>query len=238
MTTTASTSTASRDATRGTPATDPTERFRRLGTATGLVVGPLGFLAANTTYAWTTRHGGDDLTAQHAISLYGAHPTATRVAITAVMVGALFIVPGLLGAMRVLRTSSPKLSLFAGVTMIAGYICYFGVVAATFQELAMVEHGLTGPAAAKAIDAGQSDVWSVWIFLLFVLGNLVGTLVLGIAMIRSHVVPLWAALGVMAWPVLHVTGLVAGTEWFEVAGAAFQVVGFAVLARVVARSVA
>jgi hypothetical protein len=31
----------------------------------------------------------------------------------------------------------------------------------------------------------------------------------------------------MAWPLLHITGLVVGTEWIEVAGAIAQGAGFA-----------
>ncbi|WP_185949502.1 hypothetical protein [Microbispora sp. KK1-11] len=48
-------------------------------------------------------------------------------------------------------------------------------------------------------------------FLLFVLGNLVGTLLPGPALLRARVVPIWAAAGITAWPPLHVIGLVAGT---------------------------
>jgi hypothetical protein len=61
-----------------------------------------------------------------------------------------------------------------------------------------------------------------------VVGNLLGTLLLAAALLRSHAVPAWAALAVMAWPPLHVTGLVVGSEWFEVTGAVLQGVGFAV----------
>jgi hypothetical protein len=66
-------------------------------------------------------------------------------------------------------------------------------------------------------------------FLLFVLGNLVGTFLLGLALLRSHAVPAWAAAAVMAWPPLHITGLIVGSEWFEVTGAALQGIGFAVV---------
>ncbi len=51
---------------------------------------------------------------------------------------------------------------------------------------------------------------------------------LGLALLRARVVPFWAAAGIMAWPTLHVIGLVAGTEWFEVAGALAQAAGLAV----------
>jgi hydrogenase/urease accessory protein HupE len=61
-----------------------------------------------------------------------------------------------------------------------------------------------------------------------VLGNLVGTLLLGLALLRSRAVPAWAAVAVMCWPPLHVAGLVAGSEWYEVTGALLQAVGFVV----------
>ncbi|GGT37057.1 hypothetical protein ACFFV7_27975 [Nonomuraea spiralis] len=54
-------------------------------------------------------------------------------------------------------------------------------------------------------------------------------LLLGLALLRSHVVPLGAAAAVLAWPPLHVIGLVAGSEWFEVAGAVLQAAGLAIV---------
>ena len=39
----------------------------------------------------------------------------------------------------------------------------------------------------------------------------------------------------MAWPPLHVIGLVVGNEWFEVIGAVLQAVGFAAIAVAVLR---
>jgi uncharacterized integral membrane protein len=210
----------------------PVDRIRNFGMALGLIVGPLGFLVANTTYAWVTRSGGGDATTQHALALYAAHPVLIRVALNAALIGSLFIIPGLLGAMQLLRKQAPRLSLTAGTMMIAGYICYFGINASTFAELGLAERGVNGSAVTGALDAGENDPAGLWIFLVFVLGNLVGTLLLSIALWRSRTVAKWAAVAVFAWPVLHVIGLIAGTEWFEVAGAVLQAAGFAAVASV------
>ena len=65
-------------------------------------------------------------------------------------------------------------------------------------------------------------------FGLFVLGNLVGTLVLAIGLLRSRAAPSWAAIGIGLWPVLHVIGLIFfGNEVPQVVGAVLQAVGFA-----------
>lgn len=214
---------------------NPVERAENLGMAVGLLAGPFGFVVANATYAWATSNGGDDGTGQHALALYAAHPVAVRVAVNAALIGCLFVVPGLLGAMRVLRDRVPRLSLVAITLMIAGYICYFGINAATFTELAIAERGIRGSEMAAALDAGQNDPAGLWLFMIFVLGNILGTLLLAIALWRSRAVARWAALAVAAWPVLHVIGLLAGTEWFEVAGAIFQAAGLATVAALLLR---
>ena len=120
--------------------------------------------------------------------------------------------------------------------MIAGYVCYFGVLSNNFAILAMAEHG--GPLAdfAAVIDASQADAWSTWVFLLFIAGNLIGTLVFAIGLLRSRAVPVWAALGIMLWPPLHVIGLVFfGNEVPQVIGAVLQALGFAGCAVVLLR---
>src|SRR3954454_4976573 len=93
----------------------------------------------------------------------------------------------------------------------------------------MAERG--GPVGdfAAVVDASEGNAWTTWVFLLFVLGNLVGTFLLGLALLRGRAVPPWGAVAVMAWPPLHITGLIVGSEWFEGTGAVLQGVGFAVV---------
>lgn len=71
-------------------------------------------------------------------------------------------------------------------------------------------------------------VLAAWAFLLFVLGNLVGTLVLAIGLLRSGSAPRWAALAIASWPPLHVLGLaLLPNEGPQVVGATLQALGFA-----------
>lgn len=75
-------------------------------------------------------------------------------------------------------------------------------------------------------------------FLLFVLGNLVGTTIVGIGLLLSRRVARWAAIGILCWPPLHVIGLVFfGNEIPQVLGAALQALGFAGCALTLARTV-
>ena len=81
---------------------------------------------------------------------------------------------------------------------------------------------------AAVIDASQAEPWTTWVFLMFVAGNLVGTTLFAIGLLRSRAVPVWAALCILAWPPFHVIGLaVFGNEIPQVIGAVLQALGFA-----------
>ena len=208
-------------------------RTRRVAAATALFVAPWGFVVSNAAYAWAIRNGGSDENGASALALVAGQPNVLLVTVIAGLLGCLLIVPAVFAAMQLARRSWPVF--IGGSLMIGGYICYFGVLLSNMMIIAMAAHG--GPIAdfAAVIDASESNGSTAWVFLLFVAGNLLGTLLLAIGLLRTRAVPVWAALLIMAWPPLHVTGLVVGSEWFEVTGAVLQAVGFAATAMVVLR---
>lgn len=198
---------------------------RRWGCVLGMVLAPWGFAIANLCYAVAIRHGGSDNTGAESIALAAGHPLLLRVGVTAGMIGCLLIVPAVLGLFRLAPAS--KAVLVGGSLMIAGYICYFAVLQSSFITLAMAELGGNPSRFAAAIDASQADPWPLWVFGLFVLGNLVGTLVVAIGLLRSRAVPVWTAVAIGLWPPLHVVGLVFfGDEVPQVIGAVLQALGF------------
>ena len=119
--------------------------------------------------------------------------------------------------------------------MIAGYVCYFGVLLSNMIIIAMAQRG--GPLAdyAAVIDASQSDASTGWVFPIFIVGNLLGTLLFAIGLLRSRTVPIWAAILIMLWPPLHIAGLFLGGEVLEVIGAVLQAIGFAGVAAALLR---
>jgi hypothetical protein len=207
---------------------------RRVGSALALVLAPLGFFVANGAYAWAIHSGGSDETGADALALSAAHPLLLRVVLVAGMVGCLLLVPAVLGAFRLAPTS--RLVFAGGSLMIAGYVCYFGVLPTSFSTIAMAERG--GPIAdyAAVIDASQADPFAGWIFPLFIVGNLLGTALFAMGLLVTKAVPAWAALGILMWPVLHVVGLIFfGNEVPQVIGAVLQAIGFAGCAAVLLR---
>ena len=215
----------------------PTSGVRRIGCAVAMVLAPWGFVITNACYAYAIRNGGSDETGADALALTAAtSPLLMRVLLTAGMIGCLLLIPAVLGAFRLAPTS--RLVLAGGSLMIAGYVCYFAVLDSNFTILAMVARG--GPMAdyAGVIDASQAEPWSTWVFLLFVAGNLLGTTLFAVGLLRSRAVPVWAALGILAWPPFHVVGLALfGNEVPQVIGAVLQAVGFAGCAAVLVGSI-
>ncbi len=202
-------------------------RFRCIALAVALVAGPWGFVVANGIYAWMTRHGGNDLTGASALALAGAHQGAYRFSMVTAMLGSMLMVPAAIGAMRLTRYRAAWLGLAGGVLVAAGYICYFAMVMSDRITLAMAAHGGHLADYARVLDDSLNGASVVWVYLTFLIGNIVGAFLLGLALLRSRSVPAWAGWGVMGWPILHVIGIVLGTEWFEVAGALAQALGFA-----------
>ncbi|WP_223694929.1 hypothetical protein [Leifsonia poae] len=224
MTETALTPTATASAARS----DPTVGFRRRAGAIALPLGIGGQLVANAVYATVTMSGlGDTGSGAETLEFYRRYATEMQVASVAAMLGALLLVPGLLAAVRVLRTTKPRLSLWAGGLMLAGYLCYFGVVASNSLTVALAQAHL---AAGPALDAAQTMWSSIPLFLVFVVGNIGGTALLGIAVLLSRsAVPRIAGVLILAWPLAHVTGLIVGSEWIEVAGGSLEVIGLCFL---------
>jgi hypothetical protein len=210
-----------------------TRRIRRLGGALALILAPWGFVITNASYAWMIRNGGSDETGAKALALAAAGPDLLRLCLVAGMIGCLLIIPAVMTALTLAWRS--RLAFVGGSLMIAGYVCYFGVLLSNVTIITMAEHG--GPLAdfAAVIDASQSDTATGWVFPIFIVGNLLGTLLFAIGLLRSHTVPIWAAILIMLWPPFHVAGLFLGGEVLEVIGAMLQAIGFAGLAASVLR---
>ncbi len=207
-------------------ATGRTSGMRRIGCALAMLLAPWGFVVANMAYLLAIRDGGNEDTGADTLALYAAHPGLVHAAVTGGMLACLLIVPAVLGVFRLAPTS--RLTLVGGSLMIAGYICYFGVLNSSIGTLALALTDGPADAMAQVVEDTQADAWGIWVFLLFAIGNLIGTLLFAIGLLRSRSVPVWAALAIMSWPLLHVIGLAFfGNEVPQVIGAVLQALGFA-----------
>lgn len=214
-------------ASTATTATDRTIGFRRTAGAIAL---PLAFAAqavCNTLYAVASMgNAGDTGVGEQTLQFFAEHAGTMRAGMVFALVGCLLAIPGVLAAVRVLRPSRPTLALAAAVLMIAGYVCYFAIVFTGFDTIALATAGVE---AGAALDASYAEPAALPFFVLFVVGNLLGTALLGLAVILARPVPRWAGALILGWPAGHVINLVGGGEWFAVGGGALEVAGLCVL---------
>jgi len=207
-----------------------TARTRLIGLAAAMIVAPWLQVAAETAHSVMTLHG-DDLEPSGDLALASEHLILDRWASLAALLGALLLVPAVLGVMRLVRTGAARLGLVGGVLTAAAYICYFAMVFQGFTTDAMVRVGGSTSQHEKVLQAVLHEPLTLWVYLLFVLGNVVGTFLLGLALVRARTAGRIAGYGLMAWPVLHLIAF----PFAETVGATAQAVGFALAARALLR---
>lgn len=214
-----------------TPGHDELERSastRRVGLALAMLVAPWFVVVAETLHAVTTSAGQDDIDPAVALAVAADHPALHRWGSFAGLLGALLLVPAVVGVMRLVRTRAAWLGLVGGVLTAAGYVAYFALLfQGPFTEAAMVRVGGSTSQDVAVLQAFMDEPLTAWVGPLFVLGNVVGTFLLGLALTRARTAGRIAGYGLMAWSVMHVLSF---SPYVEVVGAAAQAVGFALAA--------
>ncbi|MBU2666349.1 hypothetical protein KOI35_22865 [Actinoplanes bogorensis] len=104
------------------------------------------------------------------------------------------------------RLATPKLGFFGGGIAAFGWLCGLigigGGGILLYQASQQADQG----AAASMVEAVNGDPVYGTLVGVFVLGHLVGMIVLGIGLLRAKMVPTWAAALFTAYPVLHFAG--------------------------------
>jgi len=210
-----------------------TATTRRVGLALAMLVGPWLIVAAETGHMLTAKQGQDDLDPATTLAVTADHLTLVRWSSLAAVVGALLLVPAVLGVMRLVRLGAARVGLVGGVLTAAGYVCYFALVfQGAFTQAAMVSVGGSRSQDIDILQTFMDDPLTLWVGPLFVLGNVVGTFLLGLALVRARTAGRLAGYGLIAWSVLHVLSF---SPYVEVVGAVAQAVGFLLAARALLR---
>ena len=97
-----------------------------------------------------------------------------------------------------------------------------------------VRHGIAPDTLAQLYE-GMHPAQTV-AEVLFVVGHVLGTILLGVAMLRSRLVPAWAAwVTIVAQPLHFVAAVILGSHWLDLFAWGLNAVGFAALALAILR---
>jgi hypothetical protein len=143
------------------------------------------------------------------------------------------LLPGVLAVGRLTRRGAPRMTAAAMLLVVPGYLALTYMIGSDLVLWTGAQAGLDASALADLADTVHptSNVAAA----VFVIGHVIGTVLLGLALLRSRTVPAWAAIvTVVAQPLHFVAFLILGNPTLDAAawtanGIAFAVVGVAIL---------
>ncbi|MGI5288424.1 hypothetical protein ACQEVF_34495 [Nonomuraea polychroma] len=208
-----------------------TRAFRRRALAVLLPLGPLCVAVVRTILPYGTT---DDAAAQ--LAGVAAGQGAQGAVLWLVPIAVLTLVPALFVLTRLALRGAPVLAITAIILALPGYLGMTALGISDAAALAAVTAGLSpsdGTALLEALAAQPALSVSVG---LFVLGHVVGTVLLGAALWRARVVPAWAGVALVASQPLHLAFVLAGAPKILDGGAwGLTALGFAAAALTLAR---
>jgi hypothetical protein len=134
------------------------------------------------------------------------------------------LVPAMIYAARLARRGAPKLAFFGGglaaLGWLSGLIAFGGLQVVAYWGAQQSDNA----AVATVLDKAGSDPVLGTLTLVFVFGHLIGMVLLGAALWRSHAVPVWAAICMILFALIHNGAHAAGSVPVDDLSAVFLLV--------------
>ena len=141
------------------------------------------------------------------------------------------LVPGAYAAVHFARRRRPVLAAWTGAFLIPGYLGMTALIAPEAAAHAGLAIGLSPGAASELAAAAYGAPGVAVPVLVFVLGHVVGTFLLGVLAIRARLMPVvFGAVLALSQPV-HVAATVLGLPWLDFLGWGATAPGMALLGR-------
>lgn len=210
--------------TRRTTATD-VRRFDRLVAAALMPVGPAA--VAVLRFVVAPAPVGESV---------AADPGAQRLVLWCGLVAVLTLLPGALAAIRLLRRRTPRLATWTAALLIPGYLGLTAMIATDAVVLAGTEVGLAPDQVTDLSDAVLALPTMNILLSIFIIGHILGTLLLGIAAYRTRVIPRPVAVALATSQFVHLAAVIGELPWLDLLAWGTTAAGMTFLAGVVLRT--
>jgi len=155
-----------------------------------------------------------------------AHQTAQNAVVWLGFVAMLTLVPAVLAVGKIARRESPRLAATGVALLVPGYLVLGWLVVSDAVVLFAVREGLPVDVAADAFEGLHPAMLVAAV--IFVIGHVVGTVLLGCALLRGTSIPRWAALAVLVSQPLHfVAAVIVSSQALDLFAWGLNAVGFA-----------
>lgn len=194
-----------------------------------LPIGPAAVAVLRFILPYTTADNSAD-----AVRDVAAHQTAQSAVVWLGFVACLALIPGVIFAGRMVGRTAPRLAAAATILLVLGYISLGWLTVGDAYLLYGVQHDLPQTVLIGMYEGVHpaADVAAV----LFVVGHVLGTILLGVAMLRGHAVPAWAAIAtIAAQPIHFVAAVIVSSHALDLVGWGLNAVGFAALSVAILR---
>lgn len=174
-----------------------TRTLRRVTAAVLLPLGPLSIALIRGVLPYRTTDDTPELISHTAAAL-GRQDAVLWLSLVAMVA----LIPSTLAAARLARRGAPVLSTVAVALLVPAFTALFFF--AGDPTLRAVAGGAVDPASGAAVLEAQAGLGPVVAAaVLYIAGHIVGLVVLGAALWRARVVPVWAAVAVIVSQPLH-----------------------------------
>jgi hypothetical protein len=168
--------------------------FRRTAAGLCLLIGPVLLLIASAI----TTVGGDD-TAEYVAEVATRRGSEEASAVLGIF-GFAFLIPGIIGALNLLRGRGVVLGHIGGVLTVLGLACFSALIASSFYDVAATEPGADTEAYVDISERVEDVTGAIVVVATALIGTLLGLILLAVAFIRARTVPLFA-------PILMIVGI-------------------------------
>jgi hypothetical protein len=202
-------------------------RMASPGLWTVAVLLPLGPAAIAVLRLVLPYYTADDLEAT--LAAVEAQPGRQSAVIWLAYLGVLALVPGLFAAAKVSREAAPRMTTWALALSVPGYLSLAMFVGYDQLLWSVAAADLSTGDALALLDAAHPAVdVSLGVF---ILGHVFGTVLLGLAMLRSGLVPAWSAWAIAVSQPLHfVATVILGSPQVDLIAWGLTAVGMAMVA--------
>ena len=201
-----------------------TRPWGRMAAAVLMPTGPAAVAVLRFLLPYNTNDSSAVMVAKMA-----AEPARERIVVWLFVVALLTLAPGAIAAIRLVAPNAPRLAGFTTALMVPGYLAIAGVGLVDFVGF-RVNSANQGAITAVVTQLNSSAPVNV-LTVIFVVGHLSGTVLLGITLFRAHVLTLVPAVVLAVSQPLHLAAALTGNHLVDLVGWGMTAVGMAFVAR-------